>query len=75
MVSPRLFIILAVVGIIASGIVARWIVQPPATHLSRAGEASPQAAFNVDRRVHREKLFGGDTTRDISGGQEMKPRW
>ncbi len=74
--SPRLVIILAVVGIIASGVgIARWIVQPPAAHLSGAGEASPQAAFDADRRAHREKFFGGDTTRDIRGGQEMKPRW
>ncbi|MGO6949674.1 entry exclusion protein TrbK [Rhizobium johnstonii] len=73
--SPRLVIILAVVGIIASGVgIARWMVQPPAAHVSGAGEA-PQAASDADRRAHREKFFGGDTTRDIRGGQEMKPRW
>ncbi|MVA37539.1 MULTISPECIES: entry exclusion protein TrbK [Rhizobium/Agrobacterium group] len=74
--SPRLVIILAVVGIIASGIgVVRWIVQPPAAHLPGAGEASPHAASDADRRAHREKFFGGDANRDIRGGQEMKPRW
>jgi Ti type entry exclusion protein TrbK len=75
-VSPRLVIILVVVGIIASGVVVnRWMVQPPAADLSGAGEASPQAASDADRRAHREKFFGGDTERDIRGGQEMKPRW
>ncbi|MUO31015.1 entry exclusion protein TrbK [Agrobacterium vitis] len=74
--SPRLVIILAVVGIIASGVgVARWIVQPFPARLSGAGAASPQAVSDADRRAHREKFFGGDTTRDIRGGQEMKPRW
>ncbi|RWX81427.1 entry exclusion protein TrbK [Neorhizobium lilium] len=74
--SPRLTFILAVLGIVASGVgVARWIVQPSAAHLSGAGEASPQAASDADRRANREKFFGGDTTRDIRGGQEMKPRW
>ncbi|SES46420.1 entry exclusion protein TrbK [Rhizobium sp. NFR03] len=74
--SPRLVIILAVVGIIASGVVvARWAFQPSAAHLSGAGEASPQAASDDDRRAHREKFFGGNAERDIRGGQEMEPRW
>ena len=74
--SPHLVIILAVVGIIASGIgVTMWIVQPPLAPQSGAGETSPQAASDADRRAHREKFFGGDTTHDIRGGQEMKPRW
>jgi Ti type entry exclusion protein TrbK len=75
-VSPRLVIILAVVGIIGSGVgITRLIVQPPPAALSGQGEASPQAAFDADRRAHRKKFFGGDTTRNIRGGQEMKPRW
>ncbi|MCI9868623.1 entry exclusion protein TrbK [Rhizobium skierniewicense] len=74
--SPRLVIILAVVGIVAIGLgVARWIVQPPAASLSGAGQASPQAASDADRRAHREKFFGGNVEHDIRGGQEMKPRW
>ena len=74
--SARLVIILAVVGIIASGVgIARWTVQPGPTPMSGAGEASPEAAFEADRRAHREKFFGGDATRDIRGGQEMKQRW
>ncbi|MBD8689619.1 MULTISPECIES: entry exclusion protein TrbK [unclassified Rhizobium] len=74
--SPRLVIILAVVGIVAIGLgVARWIVQPPAARLSGAGDTSPQAASDADRRAHREKFFGGGANRDIRGGQEMKPRW
>ncbi|MGV1832708.1 entry exclusion protein TrbK [Agrobacterium vitis] len=74
--SPRLVIILAVVGIIASGVgIIKWIVQPPPAALSGTGEASPQAASDADRRAHREKFFGGNAERDIRGGQEMKPRW
>ncbi|NTE89393.1 entry exclusion protein TrbK [Agrobacterium rubi] len=74
--SPRLVIILAVVGIIASGVgIASCIVQPGPTHMSGAEEASPEAASDADRRAHREKFFGGDANRDIRGGQEMKPRW
>lgn len=71
--SPRLAIILAVVGIIASGVgIATWIVQPGQ---SGAGDASPQTASDADRRAHREKFFGSNAERDIRGGQEMKPRW
>lgn len=74
--SGRLVIILAVVGIIASGAgIARWMVQPGPTPMSGAEEASPEAASDADRRAHREKFFGGDANRDIRGGQEMKPRW
>ena len=74
--SPRLVIILAVVGIIAYGVgIARWIVQPGPTPMSGAEEASPEAASDADRRGHRGKFFGGGADRDIRGGQEMKPRW
>ncbi|WP_421616499.1 entry exclusion protein TrbK [Agrobacterium tumefaciens] len=72
--SPRLVIILAVVLIVASGVgIASWIVQPES--MSATEEASPEAPSDADRRAYREKFFGGDTTRDIRGGQEMKPRW
>lgn len=74
--SPRLVIILVVVGIIASGVgIARWIVQSGPTLMSGADEASPEAASDADRRAHGENFFGGDANRDIRGGQEMKPRW
>ncbi len=74
--SPRLVIILVVVGIIASGVgIARGIVQPGPAPMSGADEALPESASDADRRAHRERFFGGDTTRDIRGGQEMKPRW
>ncbi|NTF97817.1 entry exclusion protein TrbK [Rhizobium rhizogenes] len=70
--SPRLVIILAAVGIIASGVVVvRWIQSPPVP----MSEASPQSASDADRRAHREKFFGGNAERDIGSGQEMKPRW
>ncbi|NTF16534.1 entry exclusion protein TrbK [Agrobacterium tumefaciens] len=74
--SPRLVIILVVVGIVASGVgVARWIVQPHPASVSATGEASQATTSDAARREHREKFFGGNTDRDIRGGQEMKPRW
>ena len=74
--SPRLVIILVVVGIIASGVgIARWIVLLPPAVLSGTGDASPQTVYDADRRAHRENFFGGNAERDIRGGQEMKPRW
>ncbi|WP_180575526.1 entry exclusion protein TrbK [Agrobacterium vitis] len=74
--SPRLVIILLVVGIVASGVgVARWIVQPHPASVFGTGEASSATSSDAARREHREKFFGGDTDRDIRGGQEMKPRW
>ena len=74
--SPRVVLIIAVVGALAvsAGIIT-WIVQPHPVPMSGAGEASTQAASAADRLKHREKFFGGDATRDIRGGQEMKPRW
>ncbi|MBO9136671.1 entry exclusion protein TrbK (plasmid) [Rhizobium sp. B230/85] len=74
--SPRLVIILAVVGIIASGVgIARWIIQSGPAPMPAAEEASPEAASDADRRAHRETFLGGNAERDIRGGQEMKPRW
>ncbi|MUO80778.1 entry exclusion protein TrbK [Agrobacterium vitis] len=74
--SPRLVIILAVMGIVASGVgVARWIVLPHPASVSGTGEASSATSSDAARREYREKFFGGDTDRDIRGGQEMKPRW
>lgn len=74
--SPRLIIILAVVGIVASGIgITGWILQRPPTSLPGAGEASPATPSDTDRWMHREKFFGGNSDHDIRGGQEMKPRW
>ncbi len=70
--SPRRIIILAVVGITAlgAGVVAWSIVQSGPHPVSGGGEASDAA-----RREYRGKFVGGDTSRDVRGGQEMKPRW
>ncbi|WEZ86312.1 entry exclusion protein TrbK (plasmid) [Rhizobium sp. 32-5/1] len=74
--SLRVIIILAVVAaLVVSAGIFTWIVQPHPVPMSGAGEASTQPASDVDRLEHREKFFGGDATRDIRGGQEMKPRW
>jgi Ti type entry exclusion protein TrbK len=75
-VSPRIIVILAVVAALAvsAGVITR-IVQPYTVPMFGAGKASAEPASDADRREHREKFFGGDATRDIRGGQEMKPRW
>ncbi|MBY5324363.1 entry exclusion protein TrbK [Rhizobium leguminosarum] len=74
--SPRVIILLAVVGTLAvSAGAITWFVQPHPVPTSGAGDASPQTASDADRRAHREKVFGSNAERDIRGGQEMKPRW
>ncbi|MBB4117019.1 Ti type entry exclusion protein TrbK [Rhizobium sp. BK226] len=74
--SPRVVIIITVVAALAvsAGVITR-IVQPHPVAMSGAGEASAQPASAADRLEHRQRFFGGDATRDIRGGQEMKPRW
>ncbi|NSZ09676.1 entry exclusion protein TrbK [Agrobacterium tumefaciens] len=74
--SSRLIVILVVAGIIAAGGGFSWrLIQPEPTSISGSGAAATRPASDVEKRQHREQFFGGDTTRDIRGGQEMKPRW
>lgn len=76
MVSPRLIIILIVVGIVTAGGAVSWmLIQPEPTLIPGSGAAATGRASDAEKRQHREQFFGGDTTRDIRGGQEMKPRW
>lgn len=74
--SPRLIITLAVTAIVAAGGVVSWImVQPEPASVSGSGAAAVNPASDDEQRQHSERFFGGDTTRNIRGGQEMKPRW
>jgi Ti type entry exclusion protein TrbK len=48
----------------------------------RSGDATAESGVNpavmqsdADRRRRAEKFFGGDSNRNVRGGQEMKPRW
>lgn len=76
MVSPRLVIILVVVGIVTAGGAVSWkLTQPQPTSISGSGAGATGTASDAQKRQYREQFFGGDTTRDIRGGQEMKPRW
>lgn len=76
MVRPRLIIILVVAGIVTAGGAVSWmLIQPEPTSISGSGAAATGPASDAEKRQHREQFFGGDTTRDIRGGQEMKPRW
>lgn len=74
--SPRVIIILVVAGIVIAGGAVNWmLIQPQPTAISGSGAAVTGPTSNAEKRQHREQFFGGDTTRDIRGGQEMKPRW
>lgn len=76
--SPRLIVILTFAAILTGAGVVFWSnFQPKPTPMSgsSSGAAAKQPASEAEQRQYREKFFGGDTTRDIRGGQEMKPRW
>ncbi|NTE56422.1 entry exclusion protein TrbK [Agrobacterium tumefaciens] len=74
--SPRLIVILALVAVVsaagASVIISVMFRPEP---VSGSGAVATGSAFDEDRRRHREEFFGGNSDRDIRGGQEMKPRW
>jgi Ti type entry exclusion protein TrbK len=77
-VSPRLIAILALVAVVsaAGASVITWIiVQPQAAPVSGSGTAATNSSSDEEQRRHREEFFGGNSDRDIRGGQEMKPRW
>ena len=76
--SPRLFLFIALVAIgsAAGASVITWlVVQPQATPISGSGTAAINSSSDEEQRRHREEFFGGNSDRDIRGGQEMKPRW
>ncbi|QAB01190.1 MULTISPECIES: entry exclusion protein TrbK [Agrobacterium tumefaciens complex] len=74
--SARLIIILVVVGIVTAGGAVSWmLIQPEPTSISGSGAGATGPVSDAEKRQHRGQFFGGDTTRDIRGGQEMKPRW
>jgi Ti type entry exclusion protein TrbK len=75
-VSTRLIVIIALVAIVCAGgaSVITWIVFRPEP-VSGSDAIATGSPSDEDRRRHREELFGGDASRDIREGQEMKPRW
>lgn len=76
--SPRLILILVLVtiGSAAGASAITWlVVQPQATPISGPGTAAINSSSDEEQRRHREEFFGGNSDRDIRGGQEMKPRW
>jgi len=77
-VSPRLILIFTFVAVVsaAGASVITWlVVQPQATPISGSGTAAINSSSDEEQRRHREQFFGGNSERDIRGGQEMKPRW
>ncbi len=78
MVSPRQIAVIALVafGSAAGASVITWlVVQPQTTPISGSGTAAINSSADEEQRRHREEFFGGNSDRDIRGGQEMKPRW
>ncbi|EHH02381.1 entry-exclusion protein [Agrobacterium tumefaciens CCNWGS0286] len=76
--SPRLILIIALVAVVsvAGASAITWIVvQPEATPVLGSGTPAINSSSNEEQRRHREQFFGGNSDRDIRGGQEMKPRW
>ncbi|WP_153793757.1 entry exclusion protein TrbK [Agrobacterium tumefaciens] len=67
---------LVATGSAAGASVMNWIVvQSQATPVSGLGTAAMNSSANEEQRRYREEFFGGNSDRDIRGGQEMKPRW
>lgn len=76
--SPRLLVIIALLAVVsaAGASIMTWSAfNAEPTPISGSGAAATGPASDEEKRRHREQFFGGDTTRDIRGGQEMKPRW
>lgn len=74
--SPRLIAIIALAAVVsaAGASVITSIIDGPQPVLGSDAIATGSPS-DEDRRRHREQFFGGDYSRDIRGGQEMKPRW
>ncbi|MGY5794463.1 entry exclusion protein TrbK len=72
--SARLIIALALAGIVGFGARVGWTRWQMSAAQATAGTAV-QPSSDDARRERREKFFGGDTDRNIRGGQELKPRW
>lgn len=70
--SRLLVIAIIIAGVAAAG-VAAWTFLPTAQQ-NEAAVPAPGGASGTDAE-HRERFFGGDTDRNIRGGQEMRPRW
>lgn len=67
--NARVLIALAIAGLFSIGAVTVvWVIVQRETAATGGPDGKSQ-------REHRERFFGGDTERDVRGGQEMKPRW
>lgn len=75
--SPRLFIVLVVAGIVAlgTGIVSWNMVHPGPGTVANSGAAAWRPTSEAGLREYREKFFSGNPYRDVRSGEEMKPRW
>ncbi len=68
-----ILIILGVAVVVGAGV---WLfVQPSHSGQVAAGNSLSSSPPNGDARKRGEKFFGGKKDYDLTGGQEMKPRW
>ena len=69
----RATIIVLVVGVVSLSAATLWMLFPRGA-MTVATEPAPTPE-GPQRRQRAENFFGGDSERDVRGGQEMKPRW
>jgi Ti type entry exclusion protein TrbK len=74
-VSKLNIVAIAAVGLVVGAATAIFVSlrsgneEPPS-------EARPAATSSgAESRRRAEQFFGGDSNRDVRGGQEIKPRW
>jgi Ti type entry exclusion protein TrbK len=72
--KPLSILIIFGVAVAAGGGV--WLcVQPGQSRQGATGGAASSSPLNDDARKRAETFFGGKKDYDLTGGQEMKPRW
>ncbi|WP_341353131.1 entry exclusion protein TrbK [Sinorhizobium meliloti] len=62
-------------GFLSAGTITWIVLKPETSPVSRPGAAAMSSSSDEEKRRHREQFFGGNSDRNIRGGQEMKPRW
>jgi Ti type entry exclusion protein TrbK len=75
MVVPKPLSILIILGVavVAGGGV--WLFVQPGRDRQGATGVTSSSPLNDDARKRAETFFGGKKDYDLTGGQEMKPRW
>ncbi|MBM7046280.1 entry exclusion protein TrbK [Rhizobium lusitanum] len=76
MVVSKLFLVVVLFSSAAGAGGAVWLLaQSNDPSQSAAGTDASESPLNDEARRRAEKFFGGQHNYDLTGGQEMKPRW